>query len=771
MNLRRCSLRRAACLLAALAGLGAMAAHADEDPAMVENHTQDCENHSIKVGSKHIAAGCSSGPDHYELSLPATNIACLPSTLTVTACADSSKPCGNKYAAASGKTATLATNAGTLGAGTATATVTFDATGVASTTLAYPSAANNAAATVTLSGEQVAATNPRQCCVGASCTAANSCAATFSSAGLIVSSSATGGGVTPATQLSGKTSGQYYLRAVQTSSTTKACEAAVSGARATTFTYACVDPSACTAGNWMTVGGTTFGSGGVGGTPTLTFDATSGAAPFTFMFKDAGKINFTASVQADNGARLSGGSGNFVTKPAGLCAYSSDLSPCAAGDETCPKTKKAGETFSLSVRAVAWESDTDTDLCSTTNTTTPNYKATGIGLDRTLVAPSGGSNGTLGVASLNIASSGWASVNQSISEVGVFKFTATAPAYLDGETVVWNGSSTFSTGNLGRFYPDHFDVTAADGALAAFCGGFTYTGQAMGYATAPSLTIKPMNALATPTVTTNYRDAFQKLAASGVTLTVPTADATQKGKDGSTKTVVSATLAAGALTNSSGTLTYTLAAADRYTYTGNANSLIAPYTAAIRLPVTAVTDSDGVAASGTPPTLAPTGVAVRYGRARLMNANGSELLALSVPFKIEYYSGTTQGWQKNTADTCTPIDNGKFAFAFPAGTASKPNNLAACETAMTLSGSAPNPTLTLAKPGAGSDGWADITLNLDAASGNACTAVGASSPAAGTVNAPWLQYDWKGAGPANPSARATFGVFRSGPVIHLHESY
>ena len=155
-----------------------------------------------------------------------------------------------------------------------------------------------------------------------------------------------------------------------------------------------------------------------------------------------------------------------------------------------------------------------------------------------------------------------------------------------------------------------------------------------------------------------------------------------------------------------------------------------------------------------------------------MNANGSELLDLPLPIRVEYYAGAASGWLPSAGDSCTTIIPSNFAFSFPVGTTSKPNNLAACETAMSVTGSAPSYTLTLSRPGAGNEGWADVSLNLGAtAAGNACAAVGVSSPAASTANAPWLQYNWTGAGVANPSARATFGVFRSGPVIHMREYY
>ena len=167
---------------------------------------------------------------------------------------------------------------------------------------------------------------------------------------------------------------------------------------------------------------------------------------------------------------------------------------------------------------------------------------------------------------------------------------------------------------------------------------------------------------------------------------------------------------------------------------------------------------------------AVSGTELRSGRVRLQNANGSELLPLPIPLQIQFWSGATQGWQLNAADTCTVIQAANFAFAFPAGVG---NNLAACETRMQIAGAAPSYTATLSAPGAGNNGWADLTLNLGAmAAGNQCTAVAAGvGPLATTAAAPWLQFPWKSASNENPTARATFGVYRSGPIIHRREMY
>lgn len=151
---------------------------------------------------------------------------------------------------------------------------------------------------------------------------------------------------------------------------------------------------------------------------------------------------------------------------------------------------------------------------------------------------------------------------------------------------------------------------------------------------------------------------------------------------------------------------------------------------------------------------------VRYGRVALTNAFGSEVLPLPIPLRLEYWAGANLGWQRNNNDICTSFTPNQFAFSFPAGTAAKPNNLAACETTISLAGTPPNQTVRLSAPGVGNAGWADLTLNLAAtASGSACIASAPS--AAGTANQPALQFNWLGTGNQNPRARASFGVYKN----------
>jgi MSHA biogenesis protein MshQ len=186
-------------------------------------------------------------------------------------------------------------------------------------------------------------------------------------------------------------------------------------------------------------------------------------------------------------------------------------------------------------------------------------------------------------------------------------------------------------------------------------------------------------------------------------------------------------------------------------------------------------DADGVSSASGSEAVSD----IRSGRARLFNAYGSELLALPIPFALEYWGAN--GWTKNSIDSCTALVSNNFSFNFsnPAGTASKPNNLSACETALTVTGSAPDYLLSLAKPGKPNDGWTTLSLNLGSSSLSAngqCIAVGGVGSADIAAQLPWLQFNWNGAGLTNPAARAVFGLYKKdnpvgGVTIYRRENY
>lgn len=488
----------------------------------------------------------------------------------------------------------------------------------------------------------------------------------------------------------------------------------------------------------------------------------------TFTSGNAGRITASAASVAnaygDLRCRVSDGSvtgcstDNFAIRPTGFTVTTSANADATGLSAAATPSVKTGTAFALTAT-------TATGYTGTPTLDTSKVQAhSGAVLAGTLA-------GSLGAAN----ASGVATGSFTYGEVGYFRLavngvTDNSFAAVDanngdctadysntavaGKYGCYFGNSA-PTNYFGRFVPDHFDVTvAAHGGMQSTCSNsFTYTGQPMAYATAPSLTIKAMNASTPPTVTQNYVGSFQKLVASGVSIAVPTSDATQNGKDAITKTALTTTMPAGTLTNTLGSLTYSLSPDDRYTYVRNANSLVGSYVSDIPLVVTAVSDGETTAV-GTLPTLRPTGVSLRFGRLRIANAVGSELLNLPVPLTAQYWNGA--GFVTNTLDSCTSLTAPTLSFF----TQNTNNQLASGETTATYN----NPFiagvggLSLSAPGNGNFGYLDVTVTAPA----------------------WLQYNWDGVDQSsdsnlfddNPRARAAFGKRRgSDKVIIRREIY
>lgn len=471
------------------------------------------------------------------------------------------------------------------------------------------------------------------------------------------------------------------------------------------------------------------------------------ATSFSFNYADVGLValfmrNSRASAQK-------GTSGQFAVKPhnlvlseikptnntAGRCAVATSPAPtlaCASLATDAARFVRAGEAFSATVTALALG-----------GTTVPNFgkeiapesvKLTPANAVADMVSPPAinGNFGSFNAGRAIGSTFTW-------DEVGILTLT---PQIADGNYLGAGDVVGTVSGKLGRFYPDHFDTTLTPACSA---GAFTYSGQPL------TLVVSALNA--SGGLTLNYAGGT---GAPGFSRNVALGEAN----------LVAGQLSVGSLSQTAFT-------------SGVGSSPIAFTFNAVTTPPASIKlraiDTDGVSsASGLE------GVsAIRSGRARLLNAYGSELLGLPIPFALEYWAAN--GWAKNSLDTCTTLASSHFSFDFtnPAGTASKPNKLSACETALTVSGLAPDYALTLAKPGKPNDGWTTLSLNLGStplsASGQ-CTAVGGAGSADLPAQMPWLQFNWKGAGQTNPSARAVFGIYKKdqpsgGVMIYRRENY
>lgn len=682
--------------------------------------------------------------DHYELWLATSSLACEPTTVTVKACGDATSPCTNIYSGVSG-TATLSTSAGTLGS-----TIPTFTNGVAATTLGYTAATNGTVVTITLNGVLTSAPNPNKCCPdGSSCAVGNSCNTTFLRDAFYFADTNGGSSATIPPQTSGVTSGTFYLRAVNTKAD-GTCDNALRSGATVNMAYECNNPATCDATDYMritTIPTTTITRNNAGSVATytpisMTFNS-SGYAPFTFEYRDVGLV----TLHAKYSTTLTGASNPFVVKP-----YTFQLSnitctspACAAANVGGTNPAAADETGAAFVKAGSPFSTTVTVL-NAHSVATPSYgkedPPQGVKLTPNLVAPnvSGANNPAIGnLTAFGTFTNGVATgTTFSWGEVGIITLT---PSVDDGNYLAAGDVIGTVSGNIGRFIPHHFKVTAAPGCTGS---AFTYSGQAF-EATATARNLAGGTTL-------NYRGSSPVFAKQTVFSDVDATD---------TATCTNSTLLAAGYSSGVGTqsgVVCTFPAKDT--------------TPGITLRAVESGGDDVTSADGNASSDGDASTDLRSGRVRLFSAYGSELLDLAVPMRAEYYkgpAGAPDGWITNAPDTCSSAQLKTLS--------NYKRNLSAGETCVQDTGNpgvsgqgcaVAEPTgnkryltiptsggynLWLRAPGAGNDGSVDLSADLSSKT--------------------WLRYDWDGnATEDDPVGTATFGTYRGNPRhIHLREVY
>jgi MSHA biogenesis protein MshQ len=377
------------------------------------------------------------------------------------------------------------------------------------------------------------------------------------------------------------------------------------------------------------------------------------------------------------------------------------------------------------------------------------------------------SGGTVGTLTPSALTANAVAVNAAYSEVGHLylapgayrddSFTAVDSAAGDcitstasdnnlADTLV-GGKYGCSIGNktavsLGRFYPDHFAISAPLSVVAA-CPPivpFTYFGQD-GFVA--SFTLTAQNAA--NGTTTNYAGAFAKLNLTNYSSYGFSTTSLPAGSS----LASSATAPSGSWTNGVASVT-------------SKHQISRPTVAAAETLVTvSAAPSDGEVPAATAAAVG-SGTKLRYGRLKMQNAYGSELLALPVPLEAQYWAGSY--YVTNTADSCTVIPMSSITMG------NYRKQLGACETqispvgnATMVAGKLPGTGLRLTNPGVNNAGSVDLGINLGAIpTGNTCVA--ATESAASAANMSWFG--------ANPGARATFGVYKNAnEFIYTREMY
>lgn len=400
--------------------------------------------------------------DHFQLDHSGQPLTCNPETVTVKACADAacSTLITDPVTATLSLTPTSVSN-GWIGGNT----VTFSG---GSTTVQLR---NNTptAVTIGVSGS-TPTTKPFSttlCKAGAGTPSAAACTLNFADSGFFFD--------VPDTYSNQPQT--VTIKAVKKSDVTKQCVPGfASQTKSVKFWSSYITPASNPYNSQMSVNSSAIGASQGAATPlSLVFDA-QGQSTITVKYPDAGKVQLDARYDGtgSEAGLVMLGADQFVARPVGLC-ITPPQGVCAAGDSSCPVFKKAGETFQVDIRAMAWESANDGDIC-VGNQTTPNFALPNIALGSTLVAPNPGTNATLGTTAYShvAAANSLNSVSQTVSEVGVFRMTATPPA---------NGYFNYTIPSaqsqpVGRFIPADFNLVSGD--IVPACNAFSYMGQPFG---------------------------------------------------------------------------------------------------------------------------------------------------------------------------------------------------------------------------------------------------------------------------------------------------
>jgi MSHA biogenesis protein MshQ len=200
---------------------------------------------------------------------------------------------------------------------------------------------------------------------------------------------------------------------------------------------------------------------------------------------------------------------------------------------------------------------------------------------------------------------------------------------------------------------------------------------------------------------------------------------------------------------------------------------LAPFNAEIALSIDVI-DSDSIAYPANPVSFgapsAGNGIAfssaktVRFGRLRLTNTNGSQLISMPIRMETQYWNGTAF---VTAADTCTTIAPSNISLG------NYLRNLSSGQTsvASVSAFSGGKAWIRLSAPGPAHRGSVDVAVNLTGGVATAsCTGGMSASTGSGKQ---YLQGAWCGAAYGNdPTARATFGTYtNSGSMIYMREVF
>lgn len=588
-----------------------------------------------------IAVTCVPEIDHYEIQHDGHALTCQSETVKVVACKDSSFPCTNEHN--NPTTAYLTATAGSWQTDPVNFTGNTDAVLQVTTPQTVTLGINN-------TGSSPASKNGYRCYNNSD--GSEDCAIQFHDSGFIFESS--GGGSSLSPQAACTSFNDIKLAAVQRDNVTNACVPTMTGPKNVDFWIDYDMPGTGT--KLMSVNSISVGTTKTG--VNVTFGA-DGRAPLTIAYPDAGKVTLNAEV-TDSGFQYAGNTGSVVYVPDHFSLTNfSPANPATASscsDDTCVSVnvfEKAGETFGFDVIAE----------CAN-GTTTPNYQpynvsnaVDAIAFSALMRGPDNGSDQTsnLGVTSAAGFVNGVSNINnQLFNEVGVMQMTVSQNFF--GEAVV------SGTAGVGRFIPDHFDVSLTNGSLLNACGSYTYLNQPFGFGgNYPVMTITAQNK--SNGTTAYYEDTFWQL---NLPLSTTYSDNT------SASAPLNSTCLTQSLPNTSnvnGTVSFNLADGCSgtpfdYTRPNPSDDQIVSFTSALKLSVPVV-DADGVCfeISGSCSNfvvndISDTDIVSRHGKLDVMDNFGPETEPLVLQVVTRYWDDTR--WVLNGLDSCTVLTTNDF---------------------------------------------------------------------------------------------------------------
>mgnify|MGYP000091379910 CR=1 FL=1 len=525
----------------------------------------------------------------------------------------------------------------------------------------------------------------------------------------------------------------------------------------------------------------------------LTFPFVSGRAQFSLETSDVG--HYVLEFRDDSGdfsdVPLVGASSTLTVRP---FAFDVDaVGNPAATDSLGPVFGVAGDLFSVQVRAVGWSSQDDTnddgiadghdddnpgnnaDLSD--NPLLPGFgqevAAEQLELSARLISPLGGADPGLSDADpspvdgrvLTQFSNGQAlTSNVRYDEVGIVELAVAVrdDNYLSAG-VARTAKAVGRSGYVGRFIPSSFRLS--NPLITPFCSSgtpFSYMEQTFEV----SVRLTAINRLGDPT--TNYRDGFIKL------------DYRDQDGDGTRERFGDVLF--GAIDSVAAEQTDRIVPpqgfagfveATEFSWTGGAGDLdtllIFERDGEPDGPFHQVTlgflaeDADGVLATpldldtdtdGTDDYLELADTALRYGRLRIEDAFGPEVIDLPVPFYTEYWNGSE--FVRNVDDSCTRIPRDAITYqptgdlvddsnrTVPIGGGSTTGQYANLD-GVGVNFSSSDADHYFTAPGQGNTGSFDIGIDL--------------------TNRPWLRFDWNQDGDflndiQMPPANVGFGSYR-----------